>query len=179
MSWSERSRPRSRLASAALAAAMCLATAGCFRPLYGPTASGSSAQDLLATVEVEEIGTSNDRIAHFLRSELVYDLDGSGRPRPKAYKLGVSVTESVGAPIVETVTGRAQAAVNTVTANFSLKDANGTVLTSGRSVAVVSYDRTVQRFANVRAARDAEIRASKQLSEEIRTRLAIYFATRA
>ncbi len=39
--------------------------------------------------------------------------------------------------------------------------------------AMASYDRDAQRFANIRAARDAEIRAAKTLADQIRTRLAV------
>jgi LPS-assembly lipoprotein len=35
-----------------------------------------------------------------------------------------------------------------------------------------SYDRSSQRFANIRAARDAEIRDTRVLAEQIKTRLA-------
>jgi LPS-assembly lipoprotein len=39
-----------------------------------------------------------------------------------------------------------------------------------------SYDRTSQRFANIRAARDAEIRDAKVLADQIKTRLAVALA---
>ena len=37
-----------------------------------------------------------------------------------------------------------------------------------------SYDRTSERFANIRAARDAEIHDAKQLSDQLRIRLAAF-----
>jgi LPS-assembly lipoprotein len=46
-------------------------------------------------------------------------------------------------------------------------------------VGSASYDRFPQRFASVRAARDAEIRVAKLLADQIRTRVAAHLATRA
>jgi LPS-assembly lipoprotein len=66
--------------------AVSLALAGCFRPLYGPTASGEKLQDVLAAVDVEMPSTpaGQERIGHYLRSELIFDLDGSAGPRRSA-----------------------------------------------------------------------------------------------
>jgi LPS-assembly lipoprotein len=52
----------------------------------------------------------------------------------------------------------------------------GAPITSGVAFTFASYDRTSQRFANIRAARDAEIRDAKVLAEQIKTRLAIALA---
>ena len=95
-----------RLAAVALAAG---AVSACFRPLYGPTASGEPLKDVLAAIEVQKVVTSlnRERLGHYLRSELVFDLDGSGEPPPKRYKLAIAVSESATSPIVDTATGRA------------------------------------------------------------------------
>jgi hypothetical protein len=42
----------------------------------------------------------------------------------------------------------------------------------------VSYERSIQRFANTRAARDSEILAARQLADQIRSRVAAFLATR-
>jgi LPS-assembly lipoprotein len=52
-----------------------------------------------------------------------------------------------------------------------------TVLTE-QALARVSIDRSQQRYANVRAIRDAENRAAKVVAEQIRSRLASFFLTR-
>ena len=49
-------------------------------------------------------------------------------------------------------------------------------LTRGTAFVFKSYDRTSERFANIRAARDAEIRDAKRLSDQIRIRLAAFLA---
>jgi LPS-assembly lipoprotein len=166
-----------RLAAAAFVA---LSLAACLRPLHGPTASGASMQDAFASIQVEPVVASvgQERLTHYLRSELVFDLDGSGQPRPKRYKLAVSATEQVATPIVDTVTGRAAAATLVANATYTLSSLDGTrVITTGKANASATYDRHAQRFASVRASREAEIRVAKLLSEQIRTQLAATLAS--
>lgn len=56
---------------------------------------------------------------------------------------------------------------------YSLESLDGgRVITDGVATATATYDRSVQRFASQRAARDAEIRLAKVLSEQIKTRIA-------
>jgi len=63
-------------------------------------------------------------------------------------------------------------------ANYTLKTFDGTrTIASGKATASASYDRFTQRFTNVRAAREAEMRVAKLLSEQIRTRLAAALAS--
>src|SRR4051812_31579273 len=172
MSWL-RVLPRSGLRLAA-AAALTLGASGCFRPLYGPTATGEPLQSVLASIEVAPVGTNQtkERIGHYLRSELIYELDGSGEPSPKRYKLAMSVTDAIQTPIVDSVTGRAISAIYVPTVSYTLKSFNGKLVTTGTATVSASYDRATQRFATVRAARDAEIRAAKELAQQIKTRLA-------
>ena len=158
-----------------------LALGGCLRPMYGPTVSGARLQDVLAEIEVLPVLTKigQERIGHYLRSELVYALDGSGQPRPKRYRVLVRVDQSVQSPIVDTVSGRASAATVFASASITLSSLNDSVtLLSDSTAGTASYDRFVQRFANIRAARDAEIRVAKLLAEQIKTKLAIALSAR-
>ena len=41
---------------------------------------------------------NRERLGHYLRSELVFDLDGSGEPPPKRYKLAIAVTRKLDEP---------------------------------------------------------------------------------
>ena len=166
--------------SVALLAVLAFGLSACFRPLHGPTASGASMQDVLAAIDVQPVAAplGQERLTHYLRSELVFDLDGSGQPRPKRYKLAIGAAERVATPIVDTVTGRAQSATLIADATYSLTTIDGgRVIASGKATASASYDRYPQRFTNVRASRDAEIRLAKLLSEQIRTRLSAILAT--
>lgn len=171
------------LARVAVAAVLTLGLAACFRPLYGPTATGEPLEARLAAIEVAPItaiAPTYERLGHYLRSELVFDLNGSGEPAPKRYKLTLSFAGRVQSTVVDRVTGRAQAAtqIGDVTYTLTTLDEK-TVITQGRATGFASYDRSVQRFATVRAAQDAEIRLAKSLSDQIRTRIAATLASRS
>lgn len=169
-----------KAAAALLGLAACLATAGCIRPLYGPTASGVPLKDALASIEVVPINTATaqERLAHNIRSELIFNLDGSGTIHEKKYRLTIDASEAVQATTTDTLTGRADTASISVTARFSLvSNDGGRNVLSGTARTTASYFRDPQRFASVRAARDAEIRASKQIADDIRQRLAAVLAT--
>ena len=155
------------LLRAAIAVLVASALGGCIHPLYGR--SGVNTQ--LARIEVAPIP---DRLGHYLAEELKFDTDGSGnRPTPK-YRLVVTATSSVGGLVVNLSQLRSDAAQVVVTATYTLTAIEGgEKITSGTATASASYDRTEQRYANVRAARDAEIRAVQLLADQLRTRLAI------
>lgn len=172
----EKRRPRAGLAARLLAVAMAAgAVSACLRPLYGPTATGEPLRNVLAAIDVPKVNTSfnKERIGHYLRSDLVFDLDGSGQPAPKRYKLAILVRDSLSSPIVDTATGRALSATLNADADFTLTTLDGTqTIAKGTASASATYERSAQRFAGVRAAREAEIRAAKLLSEQIKTRIA-------
>jgi LPS-assembly lipoprotein len=169
---------KSRVAAARGAAvlAVTLGVAACFRPLYGPTASGRQLDSVLASIDVADVAVppAFERVSHYLRNELVFDLNGSGIPQPKQYRLALSFSESLRSPIVESTTGRAESATLVGTVAYKLTSLDGKqVLAEGTATSYATYDRTPQRFATVRAARDADIRLAKDLSDQIRTRLAV------
>lgn len=162
-------------------AVLAVGLSACFRPLYGPTASGDSLRETLAAIDVQEIAVPDtlERVSHYLRSELIFDLDGSGIPSPKRYKLVISYGQSLSTPIVDSVTGTAQAAVISATVNYTLMTLDGSkTIASGTAKNSASYDRFQQRFASIRAARDAEIRIAKEIADQIKTRLAAALSAR-
>ena len=162
-----------------IAIALSLALAGCFRPLYGPTASGERVQDVLASIEVGKVSSppGQERIGHYIRSELIFDLDGSGTPSPKKYRLALDAAETIQPISVDSRTGRADAALLNGTVKFALTSFDGRTLVAGTARANATYYRDQQRFAAVRAARDADIRVAKLLADDIKNRLAAHFAT--
>lgn len=92
----------------------------------------------------------------------------------------MSVTESLAATAVNSATGTASAAILTGSAVFTLTPfGGGPVVITGTAVASAPYDRGPQRFADVRAARDAEIRVAKVLAEQIQTRIAATLRNRS
>jgi LPS-assembly lipoprotein len=160
------------LARIALVAGLSLGLSACFRPLYGPTASGQSLQTVLASIDVPELEWPDTyaRFGHYLRSELIYALNGSGSDVPKRYVLNLSYAQTLSTPVVDTASGRALSATLTGNLTYTLRQGS-TIVTTGVATSLTTYDRFEQRFATVRAARDAEIRLARELAGQVRTRL--------
>ena len=61
---------------------------------------------------------------------------------------------------------------------FTLRDKDGkNVLMKGRSHARAGFDKLVSTYTNIRAQRDAENRAAKDIAKDINTRIAAYIST--
>ena len=171
MLWFEFVDFRRRLA-AGTGLGVLLLLSGCFQPLYG-TLNGQL-RDQLQAIAVDPIP---DRLGHYLGNELIFAFNGTGSEVVPKYRLLVTVAEHVQTPLVDTFAGRASAATVTVDANFQLVPVNGgPAIIAGTAISAASYDRSAQRFANVRAARDAEIRNAKTLADQIRTRVSAALA---
>ena len=111
MSWLDRLHRASRLGAVL---ALTLGLAACLRPLYGPTATGERLDSVLASIEVPmmRVNPVHERMSHYLRSELIFDLNGSGVPAPKRYSLTLDYDQQVESPIVDLATGRATICVH-------------------------------------------------------------------
>lgn len=156
------------------AAFLSLSLSGCVEPLYGPIGAGAPLAAELQAVAVDPIP---DRIGHYVRNELIFALNGTGSEVPPRYRLTVYLKERVQTPILDTVTGRATSATVIVDAEYKLFSlADGREITAGVAFGVASYDRFSNRLANVRAARDGEIRDAKVIADQIRTRVATVLA---
>jgi LPS-assembly lipoprotein len=165
-----------------LVAGLSLGLSACFRPLHGPTASGQSLQTVLASIDVPELKwpPALANTGHYLRSELVYLLNGSGSDTPKRYSLKLVLSEAQSSPVVDSETGTASSVIVGGTLTYTLTSLDGkTVVTQGTATSATSFDRFPQRFANIRAARDAEIRLARDLAQQVRTRLSATLATQS
>lgn len=177
MSSSEIGRPGALRGSRLMLAAALLAAAtagGCFQPLYAEntrSVTGGSIKDAFKEIEVPEM---KGLIGHYLRNELVFELDGGNeQDRAKRLKFQSQISESLEVVTVDYVNGRADSAILVATANWSLTDTtSGKVVSQGMNVVRAPYERSSQRFATVRAARDAQIRAAKNLATLIRGQIA-------
>lgn len=149
--------------------ALGVSLTGCFQPMYGGPAGQALVQDFQA-IKVDPIP---ERIGHYLANDLIFAFNGTGSTVQPRYRLVVNVKQRVQAPLVDTVSGRATSGMLLVDADYRLLPiAGGPPIASGVAFVTASYDRTSQRFANLRAARDAEIRSARSLADQIRTRLA-------
>ena len=160
------------------ASALLLAAglSGCFQPLYGEAAHPGLVADMRA-IEVAPIA---NRIGHFLAEDLIADLNGTGQtaPQPK-YRLIVTVSTGTQTPTVNSEINVASSATMTGDAKYTLvKVDGGAEIVKGVASVAAAYDRTTQRYADLRAARDAEIRIARTLSSEISLRLASALAAK-
>ena len=171
MSWSR--SPLSKYLAVLAALALAGALAGCFQPLYSEAAHPGLVEDLRA-IEVLPI---KDRIGHYLGDNLITDLNGTGQTPPPKYRLTVTVSTVSSTPTVSSLTNVATSATMTGQARYTLNKVDGgaQVLT-GVADANASYDRSQQRYNDLRASRDAEIRLARSLSQEISLRLAAQLA---
>jgi LPS-assembly lipoprotein len=155
--------------------------AGCmFQPMYAQTplfGSGPSLNDALRDVDVVKI---DGRIGNELRNDLIYELTGGEGNRSNApYQLTLVAEVTSFNPVVDNQSGRSLSNIISFDITYRLHDVvqNRVVLTE-KALARVSIDASQQRFANLRAVRDAENRAAKIAAEQIRARLASFFLTR-
>ncbi len=150
--------------------------AGCnFQPLYGERAGGGSVRDDLAAIAVE---VQDTRLGQEIYNGLVFAFTGGGAPAPPRYTLDLTISRTLVDVGILQISGTPQTRTLKVTVSFRLIDqASGEEVFAGRTFADASFDRSNQRFANVRAERDAENRAAAVISSDIRTRVAAFLAT--
>ncbi len=168
-----RPEPTRRLMLAAALGAAALA-GGCLRPLYAEgttSAIGGSVRSALRDIEITEV---KGLAGHYLRNELAFEFDGGGdNASPKRLSLKISMSESLEVITVDYANGRADSAILVATATWSLtRIGSGETVSTGVNIARAPYERSLQRFATVRAARDAQIRAAKSLATVIRGQIA-------
>lgn len=140
-------------------------------------------QGELAAIEIEKIDTVNEmRLSdarRVLYNELTFGFERGGYAPAKKYRLRMVMNIGVSEVGVERLADVPSAYSTTMNVSFVLSDAadNRTLMT-GKSFATASYDFSSQRFANLRARRDAEERAAKVVAQDVQARIAGYFATR-
>ncbi len=167
MSWSD------RLSRFGLVFALLLPVMGCFKPLYGGV-EGVALQNDLAAIAIDPIP---ERSGHYLANELRFLLNGTGSEVKPKYRLQIVLRERVQVSLVDSTSQRASAGSIVIDADYKLLPiGGGAPVASGVAFTFASYDRSSQRFANIRAARDAEIRDARTLAEQIKNRLAIALA---
>lgn len=165
---------------AAMALVGLTAVAGCtVKPLYATdttpigstTATGSVASEL-SMVAVKPVST---RVGQEVRNQLIFLFNGgNGEPTAPRYSLQISVSSGseATANIQVNKENEPTAAILTAYASYVLMTSDGTVVGKGRRQYAASYDVPRQEFAALRAARDAENRAARELAELVRLAVA-------
>jgi LPS-assembly lipoprotein len=172
-------RKAGRFLVVALLLAAGLSSACTVRPLYGdPTAfadSGTTAAigPELSAISVKEVDT---RYAQQVRNDLLFLLyGGASQPAAPRYQLEIGVTQlnEWTATVQVDTDDRPTAALMTLISTYLLRDAEtGETISSGRRQISSSYDVPNQEFAALRAQRNAEDRAARELAELLRLALA-------
>jgi LPS-assembly lipoprotein len=185
MWWLDQRSAGNRLARLAAAMAVAACVGGCFQPLYADRSveGGASLRNALAAVDVKQItalkGSDEARLAVEIRNALLFDLTGGGEGARPAYSLTIRMNSTVADIIVDTTTTRPAIEDYGINATYTMTEiASGKQVLNGQTFARVSYDipGQEQRFARLRGLRDAESRAAKTIADNIRARLASYFA---
>ena len=167
-------RSRRRGALGAAVAMSMLMLAGCadgegFRPMYAPNASGVGVQERMKTVDVTTIPS---RVGQRIRNELIFQNTGGGLPDKPEFRLDITIRESIASTLVKN-SGEALSQVYTLDASFKLiRLSDKKIVLEGASHGRAAFERFQQIYANVRAREDAENRAARTISDDIKTRLA-------
>lgn len=156
-----------------------LALGGCqVRPLYAEIGAGPGGVTVMDDLKKVSIPVTNARLDQVLRNELIYQFTGGGEPSKPVYTLRIIVTTIQSSVAVQVMSQVPASYILTLTANFQLyRNDNRQTLLTGVSTADASFDYSSQRFANLRAKQDAEDRAAKVVANDLRIRLAAFFAT--
>lgn len=147
-----------------------------FRPLYGQS-GGQNALSDLSSIRIEPIA---DRMGQELHNNLLDLLTPQGRPQKPRYSLKIKLAQSKKALAVRKSAFATRANL-TIKATFSLRAiakggaALSKPLVSGKSSIISSYNILSSDFATLIAERNARTQAVRELADNIRTRLAVYF----
>lgn len=165
-----------------LIALLSLSVAGCFRPVYGsgPVADVTSknvSADVVELMRSVDVKPAEDRVGLKLRNELLFMLHGGGEAAPTRYTLKITLTKSGRSAIVDPTTNAIDSRTVSMQAEYQLLRAGSLdPVATGHAAGTATFFTSLQRFANVRAERDAEDRAATQIAERIRSRLLSFFA---
>lgn len=144
-----------------------------FRPLYATGSNGSALNQKLARVDVASIPS---RVGQRIRNELIFENNGGALPDAADYRLDVAIRESLISTLVRS-DGEASSQIYNLDAKFKLyRLSDKRLILEGVSYGRAGFDRFAPIYANVRAREDAENRAAKTVSTDIKGRLAAFLA---
>jgi LPS-assembly lipoprotein len=146
---------------------------GCasYRPLYGKGPSGEGVTSSLAAVAVPEQPT---RSAQLVRNELLNSMGSA----PAKFSLKLLVTEKTVDVSTLSASNLRRKRFNLVVHYELVNISSGAVSSSGDSFSNVSFDTVRQPIADLQAANNAMERAAQEVGQDLRQRVAAYFADR-
>lgn len=151
------------------------ALGGCgFHPLYGTHSDSQNTNADLANVRIAPIA---NRTGQLLYNQLRDRLNPTGKPAEPVYVLEVVIVES-GADLLLEPNNTASRTILDLTAQYKLRDIkSGSTLLTSQSRSSLSYDIQDSQYATLSSEQDVRRRATKQLSDDISTRLALFFSS--
>lgn len=161
-----------RRAPAILVVAAALVLAGCgYRPLYG---SSSETAGVAATLSSVSIPEAEDRVGQLIRNDLLSSMR-AGEGEQKYTLLLKPVVKRSG--VIDKPQPNVTRDAITLAVSYELVErSSGTVVHTGKTFSNASFDIIRQPFADLQAETNATERAVHEVSSDIRTRLAAYFA---
>lgn len=153
-----------------------LTLTGCgFKPLYGTESTAAGMTQYFEQVYVEPIP---GRTGVVLRNQLMDAFTPAGTPKGAAFRLIVKLSDKrEGLAIQENTT--ITRFNYTLIADFELRDAQkDEVIHKGQTRTIAAYNVVDSQFATLTAQRDADERATREVGEDIRLRLGIFFESR-
>jgi LPS-assembly lipoprotein len=162
-----------RRAPAILLVAAALLLAGCgYRPLYG---SSSETAGVAATLSSISIPEAEDRVGQLIRNDLLSTMRTVEGEEKYTLLLKPVVKRS---SVIDKPQPNATREAITLAVSYELVErSSGSVLNSGKTFSHASFDVIRQPFADLQAETNATERAAHEVSADIRTRLAAYFAS--
>mgnify|MGYP000232207672 CR=1 FL=1 len=155
---------RSLLIGAALLLAGCQA-----RPLY-QDANGET-RGALAAISYSQ---ATSRVGLETRNRLLFLTSGGKESQTPEYRVELVVSGGVEGILLDEAADTPNAGRAAVVGTYTLKRiSDDTVVKTGRRTGVALFDYPRQEFAKLRAARDAETRAARELAEFIYADLAM------
>jgi LPS-assembly lipoprotein len=156
----------------ALVASAVLAGCGNYRPLYGESAATQGVAVELSGVSVAEQQT---RPGQMVRNELMSVMRGGGSSTYVLELLPEEETRKISAQVGQ----KLERYRYTLKMGYALhKAGSNEAIAKGTVFSTAAYDSVEQPISDLQAAENARTRATKEVAEDVRLRLAAYFSSR-
>ena len=148
---------------------------GCsYRPLYGSSEDNAGVAATLSSISIVEADT---RVGQIIRNDLISGMRPGNGGAAERYSLALKPELKSADIISKAQPATTRQSVHLVV-SYELTDRkSGSVVHQGKTFSQVSYDLVRQPFADKQALDTATARAAHEVSGDIRTRLAAYFAS--
>ena len=152
--------------------ALCAVAAACgFQPLHAP--GGGAVPSVLARIDVAPIP---NRLGQVVRNHLVERLTPRGSPIAAEYRVVVSLRLSKEALAIARDDSATRFNVSLEASYDLLLISSGDIVLRGTVRSISAYNVVSSDYANVVAQRDAELRAAREVGDEMTTRLSVFLA---